>query len=146
LTIRIRPFEEGDRPALQQLYLQVRQQTFTWLDATTFSLQDFDEETAGETVLVALAGEVVVGFIAVWLPDHFIHHLYITKAFQQKGIGARLLSTVITKLAPPITLKCWCRNEVATAFYRQNGFVEQEQVATDEGGYIVFRYKGKAKG
>jgi GNAT superfamily N-acetyltransferase len=146
LTIRIRPFEEEDRPALQQLYLQVRQQTFTWLDTTAFSLQDFDEETAGETVLVALAGEVVVGFIAVWLPDHFIHHLYIFQAFQQKGIGARLLAAVTSKLAPPITLKCWQQNKTAIRFYKQHGFVEKEQVATDEGGYIVFRYGGKAKG
>jgi ribosomal protein S18 acetylase RimI-like enzyme len=125
------------------LYLQVRQETFIWLDTTAFTLADFDEETTSESLLVARAGDAIAGFIAVWLPDHFIHHLYVGKAWQHKGIGARLLHAVTKRLPTPITLKCWQKNEAAISFYKKNGFVEKEKGTTEEGAYIIFEYKGK---
>jgi hypothetical protein len=47
----IRRATKNDLPQLAQIYLQVRQQTFTWIKSP--QLADFQKETKGEQLLVA---------------------------------------------------------------------------------------------
>ena len=45
----------------------------------------------GEDVHVAMLGEDIVGFASVWVPERFIHHLYVSPAHQRAGVGSALL-------------------------------------------------------
>ena len=63
-----------------------------WLDSKQFCLADFDIDVEGEQIWVALCKGKPVGFISIWEPENFIHHLYISPEYTRKGIGARLLS------------------------------------------------------
>ncbi|MEV8519107.1 N-acetyltransferase [Dyella marensis] len=137
MTVLIRAATEQDRPALRELFLQARKATFTWLDSAAFALEDYDGQTRGERVLVAETGDGhIAGFVALWAPEWFIHHLYIDAARQRQGIGRALLQA----LGWPdqaLQLKCLRRNEPALAFYLGLGFVEIGQGRGSDGEYAL---------
>lgn len=128
---------DADRPALRALCLQARKATFHWLATNDFQPGDFDTQTCGERVLVAEddAG-AATGFVSVWEPDAFIHHLYVSPGRQRQGIGRALLQAAGWPRLP-LRLKCLARNEAALAFYRAHGFVETGTGTADDGDYLV---------
>ncbi len=71
-----RLFSECDRNALRKIYLHSRKHAFDWMDSSLYKEDDFDRDTEGEKIWVATNGSKPVGFISVWEPDNFIHHLY----------------------------------------------------------------------
>lgn len=92
MTIVVRAARRTDWPALRALYLHARRDTFAWLPAERFAAGDFDEHTRGEALLVAQArDEGIVGFVSVWEPERFVHHLYVAGTRLREGIGAALL-------------------------------------------------------
>jgi ribosomal protein S18 acetylase RimI-like enzyme len=124
--------------ALRRIFLNVRQKTFYWQDITKFSPDDFEIQTEGEFVIVAVMDEEVVGFISLWLPENFIHHLYIDESHQQQKVGTKLLYAAIQKMNLPITLKCLEQNTKASEFYKAKGFIMKEKGISDEGNYILY--------
>jgi ribosomal protein S18 acetylase RimI-like enzyme len=112
---------------LQRIFLEVRQKTFYWLDTQNYSLTDFNQETQGEFVLVAVFNDKVVGFISLWLPGNFIHHFYIATNYQHFKIGTKLLEEAIAIMKSPITLKCLEKNTGAVEFYKKRDFVAIER-------------------
>lgn len=136
--IRISEVSPGDLNALRKLFLLERKSTFTWMDTASFQLPDFDTETEGEYILVAHSNNIITGFISIWLPDNFIHHLYIASAFQKKGIGTELLKAASEKLKQPLQLKCLQKNKNAIAFYKKKRFIEKETGGTGNEAYILF--------
>ncbi len=127
-----------DYEPLRNLFLKERQRTFSWLDPSEFQLDDFEKHIQGETVLVALVNDIPVGFISIWMPNNFIHHLYIDQEHQGKNIGTELLKVAIKKTQFPITLKCLEQNTKAVDFYKSKGFVEKEKGKSEHGTYILF--------
>jgi len=123
---------------LQRIFLKVRKKTFYWLDTQDYNLTDFDHETKGEFVLVALFNNKVVGFISLWLRGNFIHHFYIDDEYQQHKIGTKLLEEAIEIMNTPITLKCLEKNIKAIEFYKKRGFVAVDKGISDHGEYILF--------
>src|ERR1035438_9572663 len=76
--IGIRRAEAKDSGALARIFVESRLETFYWQNPARFRLEDFEKETAGETVFVAEDGSgKILGFISVWEPERFVHHLYI---------------------------------------------------------------------
>ncbi|MDA9556038.1 GNAT family N-acetyltransferase [Vibrio sp.] len=106
---------------LRDLYLESRQNTFTWLDSNAFQLSDFDSDTKGEEVWVAIENNQVLGFISVWDKEGFIHHLYVQTPEVNKGIGSQLLAKIMDYY-PRLTLKCFTLNTHAVRFYTSKGF------------------------
>ncbi len=140
LEIVITELKTIDLPALRELYLEVRQATFTWFDTSHYQLSSFDTDTNGEYILVAYVEDKLAGFISAYLPDNFIHHLYIDNAYQNQGIGTILLKAMLEKLGQPVRLKCLKENKAGIAFYERNGFVQKEMGVALEGVFIVFEY------
>jgi len=127
-------------PALQRIFLESRQKTFHWLDTSDYNLHDFDHQTEGEFVLVAVLDDEVVGFISLWMPNNFIHHLYIDEKHQHQKIGSKLLEEAINTMNSPITLKCLRNNTKAIDFYKKKGFIETEKGQSAQGEYILFSF------
>ena len=123
--------------------MKVRQNTFTWADPSGFSILDFDKETEGETILVAISDKTIVGFISIWLVDNFIHHLYIDDKYKKKSVSTALLKAALNKTKFPVRLKCLEKNTGAIAFYKKNGFCEKGRGVTEEGPFILFELNDK---
>ncbi|MCG7488234.1 GNAT family N-acetyltransferase [Vibrio sp. Of14-4] len=127
-------------PTLKQIYLASRTTTFKWLDSKQFCLADFDIDVEGEQIWVALCKGKPVGFISVWEPENFIHHLYISPEYTRKGIGARLLEFVKPRYTS-LSLKCMQPNKSALNFYQSHGFISQSQHMDEFGGYHYLTYE-----
>lgn len=124
---------------LQQIYLEARQQTFQWLDTSAYQLNDFDQATQDEVIRVALVGEKPVGFISWYVPDNFIHNLFIDQALRNQGIGKALLNHCLTELGRPARLKCLQQNKNALGFYQSQGWQIEEDGGSDDGRYYLMR-------
>ncbi|WP_439555993.1 GNAT family N-acetyltransferase [Dyadobacter sp.] len=133
-------FKETDRAELAALYEQVMRETFYWFDEARLNEVSFDDDTESEFIVVARVGEKLAGFASVWLPDNFIHHLYIDSAFQGMGIGKALLGNVVKRLQGNATLKCLVLNSRAVQFYKKNGWKQISMGDSDDGEYILFAY------
>lgn len=131
-----------DTDALRELFLRTRLSTFPLIDKRQPKLSDFEMETEGEYILVALDGEQVVGFVSIWVGDNFIHHLYVDEKYHNKTIGTQLLKAAIHKVGLPIRLKCEEDNTNAVRFYKQKGFIERTRGQSRSGTYIVFELVG----
>ncbi|MBF4515932.1 GNAT family N-acetyltransferase [Flavobacterium sp. ANB] len=126
-------------PDLQRIYLEVRRKTFHWLeDVKEYNLTDFERDTQGEFILVAVYNDEVAGFISLWMSGNFIHHLYIDEKYQGKNIGTKLLDEAIKVMNSPITLKCLAKNTNAIQFYESKGFTEKEKAFSNHGQYILY--------
>ncbi|MFC0517012.1 GNAT family N-acetyltransferase [Mucilaginibacter angelicae] len=136
-NLHVRKFEEGDRGMLQELYLLCRIQTFYWVDGSSFRLDEFDVDTKDEEILVCEFDGIIAGFIAIWKPDAFIHHLYVDAAYRRKGIGKLLLATAIKTTDQKLTLKCLIKNGNALNFYRTLGWEVIDTGADDLGDYFL---------
>ncbi|MBD1577026.1 GNAT family N-acetyltransferase [Vibrio sp. S11_S32] len=128
--MEIRKFHHDHRVSLRQLYLESRTATFTWLDTRQFKLSDFERDTDGEQIWVAVEGEDVIGFISIWEPECFIHHLFVRPQKLRTGVGLKLL-TIGKQYYSELSLKCLVANENAVGFYHSVGFTI---VSTTENG------------
>lgn len=107
---------------LRHIYLESRKLAFPWVDINTLKLEDFDAAIQEEEVLVAVKDYVPIGFISWWLPDNFIHSLFIDPDFVGKGVGKALLDTCLARTGRPVTLKCLQANKKALKFYASQGW------------------------
>lgn len=143
--MEITEIRNADFDSLRNLFLKERQRTFSWLDVSEFKLEDFEKYTQGELVLTALIDDIPVGFISIWMPNNFIHHLYVDQKYQGQNIGTALLKAAVKKTNFPVTLKCLEANIKAVAFYKQKGFIEKEKGQSEHGTYILFELKENIK-
>lgn len=134
-----------DLQSLREIFFEERKRTFTWTDISEFELEDFDKQTQGEYILTALLNDIPVGFISIWMPNNFIHHLYVDHNYQGKNIGTELLKDAITKTKFPITLKCLENNTKAINFYTKKGFKAKEKGYSNNGTYILFELTQEVK-
>ena len=137
-AFEIYDFDERDRPELRKLYFNVKRETFKWLGVPDEKMDTFDRDTKGEEILVIKKGEEIAGFVSVWLPDNFIHHLYVLKKYQRLGLGKSLIKAVRMRLKGPLSLKCIQKNTSAVRFYESTGWKIKAKGISDHGMYILF--------
>jgi GNAT superfamily N-acetyltransferase len=140
--MQIRGAAPEDALALRELYLSSRRSNFTWLDTTGFRLADFDRDTEGEDVSVAVEGGELIGFISLCLPDNFVHHLHVRDAHRGKGVGKALLDAGLARLQMPATLKCMTLNVRAAKFYSGLGWRIRDAGTGPDGPYCLFERAG----
>jgi diamine N-acetyltransferase len=145
MEVDIRPARASDVPALSELAKR------TWSDAFGDSVGAEDEaaeleETRSEpyfhealerdTILVAVSGEALVGYVQfgdVHISDvdsrpgdQELHRVYVDTALQGLGVGRRLMDAALRhpRLAEAgrIVLQVWERNPRAVGLYESLGF------------------------
>ena len=139
VSLHIRSFEEQDRQKLSEIYLLCRIQTFYWTDSSLFTLNDFDAHTRDEDIWVAEYDDQIAGFMAVWPPDAFIHHLYIDARYRGKGTGKALLALAAQTYPTPLSLKCLIKNEAAVQFYRALNWEVKDSGTDSLGDYYLMQ-------
>jgi GNAT superfamily N-acetyltransferase len=96
------------------------------------------QDTEGEVLLVAVGSDdEPEGFVSVWEPDAFIHHLYVRPGSRQKGIGKQLLESLRSRMRKPWRLKCVRANDRALRFYLRHGWLEISSGIGEDGPYAV---------
>lgn len=86
------------------------------------TLEDFDRDTVGEYILLAEDDFHILGFTSLYLPDNFIHNLFVHPDFSGKGVGVQLVNSAVEKMNKPVRLKCVSENRKALSFYENNGW------------------------
>jgi GNAT superfamily N-acetyltransferase len=140
--IQVRRFDPTfDLEICQKIYQIARTAAFYWINAKRFRLSDFLVDTKGESVAVAEeSNHGVVGFVGIWFPDHFIHHLYVLPDRHRCGFGKALLEYALTQIGRPARLKCQQRNRNACDFYTHLGWRPGETGYDSIGDWIEFLY------
>lgn len=134
----IRKATAADVPDLRRIYLESRTDSYVWLDTSGYALKDFDRDTRGERVWVAEAAAArLVGFISVWMPENFIHHLYVVPGMYRKGIGRALLRECLETIGRPARLKCMEKNARAHQFYAALGWQAIDHGDGPDGKYVL---------
>lgn len=140
MEFQIADYSNKYAEALNDIYLSGRRLAFPWIDPETYKSADFDRDTAGEKIWVALSGQIAIGFISCWEPDHFVHCLFIKPDFHGLGIGKALLQVCLAHLGRPATLKCVAANRNAIAFYQKLGWQIAGSGESPEGPYLLMEY------
>jgi GNAT superfamily N-acetyltransferase len=122
---------------LRHIYLNSRKLAFPWVDPASLKPEDFDEAIREEEVLVALKDNIPIGFIAWWLPDNFIHSLFVDPEYIGKGIGKSLLKVCLQRTGRPATLKCLKANKKALEFYKSQGWEIISEGESEDGEYFL---------
>ncbi|MCS0326672.1 GNAT family N-acetyltransferase [Vibrio diabolicus] len=135
-------FQSHHLNAVKKLYLESRLVTFTWLDTVEFDLSDFERDTEGESIWVAIESNKVVGFVSIWAPENFIHHLFVSPRNLRGGVGLKLLDLAKQKY-PSLSLKCLSQNGNATEFYLSQGFIIAETVDNGAESYHLMKWKSQ---
>jgi GNAT superfamily N-acetyltransferase len=79
-----------------------------------------------------------MGFISVWKPNLFIHHLYIARTHQRQGVGSALINEIQSTLGTPLLLKCGADNTKAQVFYESSGWTRGAVDVGPDGPYINY--------
>ncbi|MVP02055.1 GNAT family N-acetyltransferase [Paenibacillus lutrae] len=139
--MKIRLANEFDYPALRGIYLVSRRNSFEWANKEDMSLGDFDTHTGGESILVAEEDHHILGFTSLYLPDNFIHLLFVHPDCSGKGVGTRLLRAAAETMNTPLTLKCVSENHQAMKFYENQGWKKVVEEGTPQEKYWVMVYE-----
>ena len=136
----VRLADPRDDDALQGIFARALTGA-SWLPPGAEPDTDFKRNSSGETVHVCSdAAGVLLGFIAVYEPGSFVHHLYVDAAHQGQGVGRAILTAVVdSRPDKPWRLKCVLSNTAARAFYARTGWRETETAMGSQGLYGVLR-------
>lgn len=137
MRLTVRTFREADRPALRQVHRASRLAAFPWLDPVALPLDDFDRDTRDERIFVAELDGRPCGFVSIWEPDSFLHHLFVHPDVFRRGVGRALLDHCLPYLAGRATLKCLQANGNAVAFYRHLGWQIVGDGDSSDGPYYL---------
>lgn len=136
----VREFRKEDINSLRNIYLETRKQAFSWLNGGSLELKDFDRDTEGERIWVYEMPKGIAGFVSVWEPDNFIHHLFVLPEFYKQGYGSQLLDACMLNINKPIRLKCVSQNIHALEFYRSKGWRTISKGVSADGEYQLMEF------
>lgn len=106
-----------------------------------FALQDFDDQTKDENIWVAETETLIIGFVSVWTPDNFVHHLFVHPDYIRKGIGKSLLNFCVSGIPKPLTLKCLENNVNALVFYASQGWKIKAKASDSFENYFLLEFE-----
>lgn len=139
--MNIRAANKLDYPHLRIIYLESRRKNFHWADIKEMTLEDFDKNTVGEDIILAEENNHILGFASLYLPDNFIHNLFVHPDFLGKGVGGLLLNASIEKMNKPLRLKCVSKNQKAMKFYENKEWKKVVEEGKPEERYWVMIYE-----
>ncbi len=137
IKLTVRQLEQSDAAAVQRLYERAVGRA-VWLPAGIKSDANFARASQGEAVFVCHGPEGrLVGLLSVYVPESFIHHVYVDPGFERQGVGTALVSSLESWLPLPWRLKCVIANASAGAFYTHHGWIEVGSGNGDQGPFVL---------
>ncbi|MCR8642027.1 GNAT family N-acetyltransferase [Paenibacillus sp. N1-5-1-14] len=139
--MNIREANELDYPELRKIYLESRRKSFHWANVNEMTFEDFDRDTIEEYIILVEDNSHILGFASLYLPDNFIHNLFVHPDFNGKGVGTQLVNYSIEKMSKPVRLKCVSENHSALIFYEKNGWKKVVEEGNPGEKYWVLVYE-----
>ena len=130
----IRNCQSDDMSKIVEIYNASRLPEACFVSAQMTS-QKFETLIKEEKLYLALLGDVITGFISIWPPERFIHHLYILPESQSQGIAQALIQKCLHLHGRPLSLKSLDANNRACAFYENNGWACEDTGLGVDGPY-----------
>ena len=124
-SVTIRRASAGDGATVAEIYLAAIRSELPYLHLVHTDVQvrawfqDYVLPT--RRVLLAIAGDEIVGFAAV--DQGHLDHLYLRPDRLRSGVGSALLDAAKGHSPQGLELFVFQRNAAARAFYRRHGFV-----------------------
>lgn len=136
----IQEADAGDMPAIERIFREAVSGA-SWLPRAARSRSSFADVSRGEVVYVAKAdGGEAAGFVSVYAPESFIHHLFVAPQFQRRGLASALLASLHGWLPLPWRLKCVRANTTTLSFYAARGWREVGAGEGEDGQYLVLEF------
>jgi GNAT superfamily N-acetyltransferase len=135
----IRPYTSHDLAACAGIFDRA------WREGHPFAPRKIDasvlaDEIVGETIFVAEdEQQAVAGFVSIYEPESFLHHLYVEPRLRNRGIGGALLRHAVAVAGGTATLKCQLGNQAALGFYRHLGWTEIVAGTNQYGAWVTLR-------
>lgn len=142
VRIAIRSARSADSERCAEIFLHGRRQAFSWQPADRFGLDDYYDCVREDSVLVAEADGMVVGFVSLDPRAGVIHNLFIDPGWHKRGIGSALLREALALLRGgphPVELACAARNAAARAFYERNGWTPVSTPSDQPDALVLYR-------
>ena len=133
LPVTIRRARDDELETCAELYERAGTAAFTWRPKNWFKAADFLRFAKSEEIYVAVARGAILGILAFFRPQDFIHCLYVDPAAQGFGIGTALLKAAEKFTDGPLSLKTDEANTRAHEFYARHGFVPEGETGVDHG-------------
>ncbi len=137
--ITLRKAHPKDTEALETLFQLTLRHTFPLRPAEEFKIGDYLTSTADDEVWVAEKNGILVGFVAIYPRDNFIHKLFVHPDHHRKGVGSALLDFAEQQLDKPMTLKVAMNNPRAFAFYEKMGWYQVSTHNDVDEPYAVYQ-------
>jgi len=118
--LEIRRMRAEELAACADLYVRVLRETFTWQPPERHRPEDFIRAAQDEEVYVAVEDGQILGLVAIYRPQNFLHSLYVD--VRGRGVGKALLDHVAALADGPLSLKVQAPNHEAQRFYAREGF------------------------
>lgn len=145
MIVKTRTKRDSDTDALEQIFGMNRSSEAHWFGPER-PADHLASMSDGEVIIVAESESEILGFISVWEPERFIHHLYVHRGHHGKGIGKALVAEVGRRYPGELSLKCVKANQRALDFYLNAGWQEVSTGDGPEGEYVLLKHKGTALG
>ncbi len=131
-----------DWPELERIYRETREACFRWLSRERIAEARLGRDSEGEVLYVARVGGRVCGFVSVWAPDRFVHHLYVDLTARGNGAGSALLAFAARRHPGALRLKCVAQNDAAREFYLRRGWRVIDRGSAEDGDYLLMEKAG----
>ena len=133
LAVSIRRARADELQTCAELYERSGNAAFTWRPKNWFRGADFLRFTKPEEVYVAESRGAILGILAFYRPQNFIHCLYVDPSAQGFGIGSALIEAAENIAGGPLALKVDEANTRAREFYDRHGFRPDGEIGIDHG-------------
>jgi GNAT superfamily N-acetyltransferase len=135
----LRQARAEDLAACAEVFLAGYRQAFPSHPPDYYVPQRYYESIVGEDQWVAAVGYEIIAVLSIYWPENFVHSLYVLPEHQGRGIGRRLLATVLCRAKGVCELKCDRANARAIRFYRKLGWREVGEGTADTGPWVRLR-------
>ena len=139
MDLILRPARPEDRLECEQIFIAAQPLAYPRQREGAPGSADFDPATREEDLWVAEASGRIRGWVAIYRPARFIHHLYVDPGHLGQGIGQALLTLALRYCGGAAELKCDEANRAAQAFYRAAGWHPVDWGWAPSGPWIRFR-------
>ena len=133
LAVSIRRARADELQTCAELYERSGNAAFTWRPKNWFRAADFLRFTKPEEVYVAESRGAILGILAFYRPQNFIHCLYVDPSAQGFGVGSALIEAAENIAGGPLALKVDEENTRAREFYDRHGFRPDGEIGIDHG-------------
>lgn len=122
LPISVRIARSDELPVCAALATQVARASFTWNAPDIYTEKEFLEAATEEEIFVAVVDARIVGVLAFYRPENFLHTLAVAPDARSQGAGTALIEAVRGSAEGALTLKVEVPNFSAISYYERHGW------------------------